>query len=314
MILPWDVLKDEDSGDDPYRTCLYVCIGFSMVCFIVSSITGNVSQTDKLWSITPVVYAWICVVDKRTFFMAMLVSIWGIRLTYNFNRRGGYRFPRIWEGDEDYRWEILKSGQLPWFRILTNPFVWSIFNLIFISFYQHLLLLFIVSPSLFAHSAFKLAVSCDETNLNQLNGLDFLASFLVLLFVTLEGIADNQQFRFQSEKHRRLKNNEKLSGIYALGFCQTGLFRIVRKPNYASEQMVWISFYIFSVASFPNNYINWSISGCLLLVFLFQGSGWMTELVSKEKYPSYSEYQKRVPLYVPNILRTFGCGKERKLE
>lgn len=298
-LSPW---YEWEYGDSVYRKCLNLCAVISIMCFVVSSITGNVSQTDKLWSITPVVYAWICVVDKRTLLMAILVSIWGARLTYNFNRRGGYKFPKFWEGDEDYRWEVLRSGRLPCFRYLTNPVVWTAFNLCFISFYQQMLLLAIVSPSLVAYTAFKLSVSCKELDTSDLGIVDFLASALIISFIILEGVADNQQFQFQKNKRRSLENNEKLKDEYSSGFCQNGLFAIMRKPNYASEQMIWVSYYLFSIASFPFGYLNWSICGCILLILLFRGSGWMTELVSVAKYPKYAEYQQNVPLYIPKVL------------
>ena len=90
---------------------------------------------------------------------------------------------------------------------------------------------------------------------------------------------------------------------------QSGLFGIVRKPAYAGEQMIWISFYLFSVAAGHEHqkerYINWSIGGCILLCLLFQGSGWLTEQISISKYPEYRSYQKRVPLYVPKISSLF---------
>lgn len=34
--------------------------------------------------------------------MAILVNLWGIRLTLNFARKGGYSW-KFWEGEEDYR-------------------------------------------------------------------------------------------------------------------------------------------------------------------------------------------------------------------
>ena len=86
--------------------------------------------------------------------------------------------------------------------------------------------------------------------------------------------------------------------IYIAG--QSGLFGIVRKPAYAGEQMIWISFYLFSVSAGRAHqkeryYINWSIGGCILLCLLFQGSGWLTEQISISKYREYRSYQKRVP-------------------
>lgn len=37
--------------------------------------------------------------NARLLIMAVLVTVWGTRLTYNFARKGGYRFSA-----EDYRW------------------------------------------------------------------------------------------------------------------------------------------------------------------------------------------------------------------
>jgi len=35
-----------------------ICFWKAVYVFVVSTITGNVSQVDKLWSIMPSVYAW----------------------------------------------------------------------------------------------------------------------------------------------------------------------------------------------------------------------------------------------------------------
>ena len=123
---------------------------------------------------------------------------------------------------------------------------------------------------------------------------------------------------FQNKKHAlnqlvevdELKSTENKDLVD--GFCQSGLFAIVRKPNYAAEQLVWISYYFFSVAAsasatWPQSqggtvtWVNWSIGGFILLCLLFQGPGWLIEQISISKYPVYREYQRRVPLYMPKI-------------
>ena len=87
-----DPLTPEQSGI--LWNCIYICLGVATYCFIVSQLTGNCSQVDKLWSIIPLVYAWYIAVgggmDTRLVLMAVLVTFWGIRLTYNFSRRGAY--------------------------------------------------------------------------------------------------------------------------------------------------------------------------------------------------------------------------------
>ncbi len=36
--------------------------------------------------------------------MALLILLWGARLTFNFARKGGY------SGTEDYRWPVLRAS------------------------------------------------------------------------------------------------------------------------------------------------------------------------------------------------------------
>ena len=147
-------------------------------CFVISTITNNYSQVDKLWSIIPVPYAWIVAVDAdyepRLLLMAILVSIWAARLTYNFNRRGGYSW-KFWEGDEDYRWAILR--QKPG---LTSPFLWMLFNLFFISAYQMGLILLMTLPTV------------KSMNGGALGIFDWVLAILFIGFVVMEYVAKTQ--------------------------------------------------------------------------------------------------------------------------
>jgi steroid 5-alpha reductase family enzyme len=48
--------------------------------------------------------------------MAFLVTLWGLRLSYNFYRKGGYNIIP-WKGEEDYRWKIFRlkrEGRFVW--------------------------------------------------------------------------------------------------------------------------------------------------------------------------------------------------------
>ena len=184
--------------------------------------------------------------------------------------------------------------------------MWTIFNFVFISLYQHVLLLLVVSPSAVAHIA---ATKCgDSVYSSTLNSLDAVACLMYLGFVWMEGVADNQQQAFQTEKYRRKGAGEKLDGEFLDGFTRSGLFSIVRKPNYMAEQCLWISFGLFSISTFQTgareSYImNWSHISWILYVLLFQGSGPFTENITLTKYPLYEDYMKTTPLYFPNIFR-----------
>lgn len=266
-------------------------MGFSVslvvaYCFLVGELSKNNSQVDKLWSIIPIYYVWQMTVlgdfHPRMIFMSILVTIWGIRLTYNFARRGAYQL-KFWAGEEDYRWEILR--QRPGFN---NRFVWMLFNLFFISAYQNVLIFLFTIPIL---------TSLYTDAPASLTNTDYILGILFVSFVIIEFIADQQQYDFQTEKHRRIKAGEDL-GEYKLGFISKGLWGIVRHPNYSMEQAIWLVFYGFSVIS-TGDWINWSMPGCLLLVVLFKGSSDFSESISAEKYPEYKEYQKLVPRFIP---------------
>lgn len=271
-----------------------VYISAAALCFILSIITNNYSQVDKLWSLIPIAYAWIVAVrvdfEPRILLMAALVTIWGLRLTYNFSRRGGYSW-RFWTGEEDYRWAILRAKPE-----LEARWKWLLFNLLFVSFYQMGLILLFTLPIL------------KSINGAPMGWFDILVAALFILFVITETLADQQQWNFHKEKRRLLDEGTELPEMYRKGFVTTGLWSVVRHPNYASEQAIWIVFYFFSVAA-TGIWLNWSVMGALLLVLLFRGSSDFSESVSVEKYPDYVDYRSSVPRFIG--IRAFNSKQRR---
>ncbi len=253
-------------------------------CFLVSSFTNNYSQVDKLWSIIPVPYVWVIAYESgfepRLNVMACLVTIWAIRLTYNFGRRGGYSL-KFWLGEEDYRWSLLSAK--PGFE---QKWKWVLFNLLFISAYQMALILLFTLPALKSMGSGR-----------ELNWIDYLLAAMMVGFVLIEYIADQQQYKFQERKYH-LKQVNKMDDFHAVGFTHTGLWAYMRHPNYMAEQAVWIVFYLFSINA-TGHYINWSIAGCLLLVLLFKGSSDFSESISVKKYPLYKKYIQEVGRFLP---------------
>ncbi|MEZ5033214.1 MAG: DUF1295 domain-containing protein [Saprospiraceae bacterium] len=273
---------------DALLDILKVTLGVALFCFLLSEATGNYSQVDKLWSLLPIGYAWFFAwrsdLEPRLILMASLVTLWGIRLTWNFSRRGGYSW-KFWAGEEDYRWAELR--QMPMF---SKKWRFTLFNLFFISLYQQHLILLFTLPALVAWQG------ADQP----LGWLDYLAAALMLAFIWMETVADNQQYRFQTEKYRQIDAGEARTGDYADGFLQSGLWACFRHPNYTAEQAIWLSYYLFSVAA-TGRWLNWSLAGALLLLLLFQGSADFSEGISARKYPAYASYQKRVGRFLPKI-------------
>lgn len=260
----------------------------ALFCFLVGEISGNNSQVDKVWSILPFVYCWIIAVrggmHPRLVVMAVLATLWGLRLTFNFARKGAYRL-KFWEGEEDYRWSIVRSN--PVFR---HRWVWMLFDLLFISVYQNILLLLITFPALVGMS------STAPFGL-----VDAVAAVLMLGFIIYETVADEQQWAFQSRKWAMIKEGKRLEELpapYNKGFNTLGLWKVSRHPNYMAEQAIWISLYLFSVGA-GAGIVNWSMMGALLLVVLFVASTNLSEGISGGKYPEYKQYQSKVSRFLP---------------
>lgn len=264
-----------------------ICACSILYCFIVGEITNNNSQMDKLWSILPEVYAWVIAakgnMNPRLVIMAVLATIWGARLTYNFAKKGAYSI-RFWAGEEDYRWIILREN-----KIFKPHWKWALFNLFFISIYQNVLILLTTLPAVAA-----------MTSTNGFNYFDIIAIIYMGGAILLETIADKQQWDFQSTKYKLLGEGKKLEELpdpYNKGFNTKGLWKYSRHPNYLGEQSTWVGFYLFSVAA-GSGIFNWSAAGFILLILLFIGSSIFAESVTSSKYPEYNNYKKQVSRYL----------------
>ena len=257
----------------------------AVLCFVVSTITENYSQVDKLWSIAPVIYGWQIAsfydFEPRMILIAVLITLWGARLTYNFSRRGGYSW-KFWTGDEDYRWAILRAK--PEF---SAKWKWVLFNLLFISLYQMGLIMLIVFPMIKAGNG------------SELNVGDIIVALAVIALIIIEYIADQQQYDYQTEKYRRIEAGIDL-GTYQKGFIDNGLWKYMRHPNYAAEQAIWITIFFFSVTA-GQSILNWSMTGAILLVLLFWGSSNFSEEITSNKYPRYKDYQAHTPRFIPFV-------------
>lgn len=266
----------------PLGLVLLVAAGVTLACWVLSVVTRETSWVDRAWSIVPAVYVWIFTIDAmlegrefaRLLLMAVLVTAWAARLTFNFARKGGY------SGMEDYRWAILRGRMKPW--------QFQLFNLFFIEIYQNALLVAISLPALMAWA-----------NPTRLTGWDIVFAAVFVLLLLGETVADQQQWRFQEAKRRA-------GGALEPGFVTTGLFRFSRHPNFFCEQGQWWMLYGMGAAAAVANHVafwggavNWTIVGPVLLTVLFIGSTIFTESISAAKYPAYRIYQRSTSMLVP---------------
>ncbi|KAG2217019.1 hypothetical protein INT45_011570 [Circinella minor] len=301
------VLLEYYKNTDALVIATVVMITLVVIHCVMGELTRNYSQVDRAWSLLPPTYAWHFVIHDylnrstihpRLLLAAVIISIWGIRLTYNFARKGGYE----WQG-RDYRFVYIqeKIGNLGM----------ALLNFVFIGPMQDTLLLLMCLP-LYLNTLSPL--SQDQYVLG-LNRMDILASGLFLTLLLFEVIADDQQFMFQTRKYALLEfvhhDKRQLPKEYRRGFlCHSGLWQYSRHPNFFAEISMWWSIYLFSIAAHiqgqervdwmnPKLYLNWTMMGAVFLTMLFQGSTWLTEYISTEKYPEYKIYQQSVNRFIP---------------
>ena len=128
----------------------------------------------------------------------------------------------------------------------------------------------------------------------------------MLVLVVFEFFADQAQWNFYNARSAYHKT-AKVPSEYKYtqedldrGFNTTGLFAWSRHPNFAAEQAFWVALYQWCCLE-TETYANWAGMGALAYLLLFQGSTWLTELLSAGKYPEYKVYQERVGKFLPKF-------------
>jgi len=268
--------------ENALKLVIISALGFALSSFLAGFLSKDYSWVDRLWSTLPLLFVWFYTARSNfslpLLCLSLLISLWGLRLTWNFARKGGY------SGTEDYRWAVLRKK-------ITNPLLWQLFNLFFISIYQIGLFVLFTLPVylLQAHAV-------SEVNLGFMG-----ACVLILASILIETKADQEQWHFQKAK-AAYKAGKPFNPYYKedieRGFLSTGLFRYSRHPNYFGELAVWWSLGLASSALL-GTVLNWGLLGPLMLSLLFLGSTKFTENLSSQKYAAYASYKKQVSAIIP---------------
>ncbi len=260
----------------PFGAALDLCLLLAAVAWVLSIISREYSWVDRLWSLCPPIYCLLVAAaadfdSARLNLMAALVTLWGVRLTFNYARKGGY-----WKGGEDYRWTILRERLGAWqFQAL---------NLVFTHFGQMLIIWLFTAP---VHQAWLFREA----------PLTWVDSIAVALFIALllgETVADEQMWAFQQDKKRKIASGEAVEQP----FLNTGLYAHSRHPNYCCEMGIWWVFYGFAVIA-SGQWLHWTGLGCIVLTLLFIPSTRLGESISLDKYPGYRDYQASTPRFIP---------------
>jgi steroid 5-alpha reductase family enzyme len=148
-----------------------------------------------------------------------------------------------------------------------------------------LLYVLMFSPSLFSLTTAP-RVPAPAATVLQLLGLAIMFGGL-----GLEAVADAQKSRFKAQNPRQ--------------YCDVGLYRRIRCPNYFGEIMVWIGNWVLGFV-FYTSALQWiaSLVGLVCIVLIMMGSTKRLEQAQDDRYgaqPAYQEYTRTVPVLFPFV-------------
>lgn len=109
--------------------------------------------------------------------------------------------------------------------------------------------------------------------------------------ILLESMADAQKSKAKAKNPNR--------------FCDTGLYKIVRCPNYLGEVIFWTGVFVSSV-DILNGVWQWisAIIGYVCIVYIMFGGARRLEIRQNRNYGSdkeYQEYVKKTPILIPLV-------------
>lgn len=255
--------------EHPIAVALAADVAATLAIFAFSLAFRNSSFYDAYWSVVPPVIAlyWTQrpeVVGVNPFRLAVvtgLIWLWGIRLTWNWNRG--------WAGlrHEDWRYVDLKEK--------TGVFYWAVSFLGI-----HLM------PTLWVFGGMLPVYAVMAAGATPFGPLDLAAFAVTFGAIWLEARADKELKRYRD------------SGPAREDFLQAGVWRWSRHPNYLGEMGFWWGLWLFSLAANPSWW--WTGVGALAITLMFRFVSLpMIETRMLERRPGYAAFTERSRLVLP---------------
>ncbi len=245
------------------QAALIVFVYF-LVFFLVAQVIKNNSIVDMGWGAGFVIVAIITLVSEgayleRNLLVALLVTIWGGRLTY-------YILKRNWGKPEDFRYAKWRQEWGQW--LVPRAFL-QVFML------QGLLMLIIGYPIILV-------------NANPQPGLNFFDYAGLLVWITgfiFESVGDKQMAEFKKDPANKGH------------VIKSGLWKYSRHPNYFGEATMWWGIFLLAL-SVPSG-LSAVISPIVITLLLLYVSGVpMLERKYKDN-PEFQAYAKVTSKFFP---------------
>ena len=121
---------------------------------------------------------------------------------------------------------------------------------------------------------------------------------LMALGLGIEALADQQKSAFKAQAPQ--------------AFMRTGLFALVRSPNYLGEMVFWLGTFVSALNAY-RSLAAWLIAatGLVCIELIMLGSARRLEMKQAERYgsdPAHQDYARRVPILIP-LLPLYSLSK-----
>lgn len=247
-------------------TCLGAVVALFFILWLVSLALRDASIVDMVWGAGFVVIAWIAFfigggAEPRRILMAVMVSMWGLRLSLYLTRRNLGKA-------EDYRYQAMRKQHGARFPLVSLA---SVFML-------QAVVMWIVSLPVQAAQVAALP--------EKLQWLDFAGLGVWAIGLFFEAVGDAQLASFKA-------NSENAGKV-----MDRGLWRYTRHPNYFGDFMVWWGIYLVALSTMT---AWWTIIGpALMSFFLMRVSGVpLLEKSLRATRPGYDAYIARTSAFFP---------------
>lgn len=232
--------------------------------WLLSARARDASLADVAWGVCFVAIAWTCVAmgpgaGGRSTLIAVLVSLWGLRLAGHISAR---------HDGEDRRYRAMREKHGEGFALRS---LWSVFGL-------QALVAWVVS--------LPIQVEAVDGSPPGIGGLALIGAFVCLVGFAFESIADLQLTRFL----RRPDSHEAV--------MDEGLWRLSRHPNYFGDALFWWGVWLVALESGSAWWTAIGPAAMTFLLLRVSGVA-LTERSIPSRRPAYRDYVERTSAFLP---------------
>lgn len=249
-----------------YGINLLAALGLMFTVWLLSLIRRDASIVDSFWGLGFILIAWLTCYQAdgfkdRSLLIALLVTIWGLRLSIYITRRN-------WGKGEDPRYRAMRAKYGAKFPLKS---LWIVFGL-------QAVLMWII--------ALAAQIGQISSQPEYFTWLDLVGVLFWYTGFIFEAGGDWQMAKFKSDPANRGKVMDQ------------GFWKYTRHPNYFGETLIWWG--IFLVALSTPSGLFALISPVLITFLLLRVSGvTMLEKGLVKTKPEYEEYIRSTSAFFP---------------